>query len=172
MTNLGGAPPVQVRLAPEDEAVLVALSVGEDEVDELADDVFGAGVHQVEGALVVGLGEGVGVGELVESLAVHAHHDPAVGEEAVVQLVAAHGLVLAMGHGCGGREEAPCHRGRGAQEDSEESFAEGRHAHTRTVTVTDFGVGLVIPQFSSYLSAVDTKGNVDASLLLTRNTFL
>ena len=111
MTNLGGAPPVQIRLAPEDEAVLVALSVGEDEVHELADDVFRAGIHEVEGALVVGLGEGVGVGELVEALAVDAHHDPAVGEEAVVQLVAAHVLVLAVGHGRGGREESPGHRG-------------------------------------------------------------
>ena len=39
MTNLSGAPPVQVRLPPEDEAVLVALAVGEDQVHELADDV-------------------------------------------------------------------------------------------------------------------------------------
>ena len=111
MTNLSGAPPVQIRLAPEDEAVLVALSVGEDEVHELGDDVPRAGVHEVECALVVGLGEGVGVGELVEALAVDAHHDPAVREEAVVKLVAAHVLVLAVGHGRGGREGEPGHRG-------------------------------------------------------------
>ena len=64
-TNLGGAPPVQVSFPPEYKAVLVALAVGEDQIHKLAHDVFGACVHEVEGALVVGLGEGVRVGELV-----------------------------------------------------------------------------------------------------------
>ena len=135
MTNLGGAPPVQVSLPPEHEAVLVALAVGEDKVHKLTNDIFGAGVHEVEGALVVGLGEGVGVGKLVEALSVHPHHDPAVGQEAVVQLVAAHILVFAVRHCCGRREEPPDRRGGGIgpKKDCDSTFAKRRHVRSGSV---------------------------------------
>ncbi len=54
-----GPPVVLFGLLPEDEAVLVALAVRDDDVTEFPHHVFSASVHQVQSAVVVRFRESV-----------------------------------------------------------------------------------------------------------------
>jgi len=96
--QLGSPPLVHLRVPSEDKAELVALAVPDADFFELVHHSSGSLHHQVEGTFVIGLGEVMFFRELVETLAIDAHHDPRVEQTLVVRLKGSDVLKLAVCH--------------------------------------------------------------------------
>ena len=83
---------------PEHEGVLVALAVTKNNLIELVHNIAGAFVHQVQSCFLIGFGEVVSVGELVETLPVYSDYDPTVGKQPQFLLELPGVLELTLGH--------------------------------------------------------------------------
>ena len=95
---------------PEDKRELVTLSVTNNNLIELVHNIAGAFVHQVQSCFLIGFGEVVSIGELVETFPVYPDNDPTVGKQPLFLLKLPGVLELTLRHD-GAVRDLPCQLG-------------------------------------------------------------
>ena len=99
---------------PEHKGELVTLSVTKNNLIELVHNIAGAFVHQVQSCFLIGFGEVVSIGELVETFPVYPDNDPTVGQQSQFLLKLPCVLELTFGdHGA--VRDLPCQLGAVAE---------------------------------------------------------